>query len=233
MLARVTSYCAAFAIALFPCTAPLLAADTEHPSAKFSVAQSTAIPGRTLPPGSYSVRVVDHLSDRYILRVDGPSGHTLFLGVPSKSLLPDQKGEVTWSTPANGATYIRGWNFASLPTPLEFAYPKNDAVAVAKANNAPVTAIDPESEGILSQTDLSKDEMHVITLWLLTPTQVGPSAPAGIQAARLQQVASATHKPVVARLPHTAGMLPLVWLLGIASLFGALGLRTARFVSGR
>jgi len=232
MLARVASHCAALTLALFTCTAPLLAADTEHPSAKFSVSEATAIPGRTLSPGSYSVRVVDHLSDRYIMRVDGPSGHTLFIGVPSKDFPADSKGEITWSAPANGATYIRGWNFASLPAPLEFAYPKNDAVAIAKANNAHVTAIDPESEGILSKTELSKDEMHIITLWLLSPTQVGPDAPAGIQAARLQQVAS-LHKPVVARLPHTASAMPWVWLLGIFSLFGALSLRTARFVASR
>ncbi len=225
MIAKIASCC----IALVLGASSLLAADSNRPSAGFKVSDMTAIPGHTLAPGAYRIHVVDHLSDRYIVAVDGQGGkdRTLFIGIPTTDLPQGSQGEVQWKTPANGATYIRGWKFAGLPA-LEFAYPKNDAVAVAKANGTQVPAIDPESENMSTKASLSKDEMTVITLWLLSPTHVGPNTPGGIQATRYQQVASAAHRPAIAKLPHTAGTLPLVWLLGLVSLAGALGLRTAR-----
>ena len=227
---KLASCCTALALLVLGASTPLLAADSQHPEASFKVSDMTAVPGKTLPPGAYSIHIVDHLKDRYILRVDSAAAGTdaLFIGIPNKRLPHGSQGRILWNTPADGATYLRGWNFPTLPTPLEFAYPKNDAVAVAKANNAQVPAIDPESEGMVSKASLSKDEMQIITLWLLSPTTVGPNAPAGIQAARYQQVASVTHKPVVARLPHTASLLPWFWLIGTLSLAGAFGLRPAR-----
>ncbi len=221
MLARIAACCFALVVS----AGTLLASGVDRPSADFKVSQMTAVPGKTLAPGEYSIRVLDHLSDRYILRVDSANGagHTLFIGIPSTSL--SGKGEIAWQTPAEGAQYIRGWKFASLP-PLEFAYPKNDAVAVAKANGAQVPAIDPESDDMVSAANLSPDEMHIVTLWLLTPTAVGPKAPAGIQAKRLTELASA-RKPT-GKLPHTASDLPLFALLGAFSLAGAFGLRSAR-----
>ena len=232
---KLASCCTALTLLVLGASTPLLAADSQHPEASFKVSDMTAVPGKTLPPGTYSIHIVDHLKDRYIVRVEGASADgaaantsALFIGIPNKRLPHGSQGRILWNTPADGAIYLRGWNFPTLPTPLEFAYPKNDAVAVAKANNAQVPAIDPESEGIISKASLSKDEMHIITLWLLSPTTVGPNAPAGIQAARYQEVASVTHKPVVARLPHTASLLPWSWLIGTLSLAGAFGLRLAR-----
>ena len=231
---KAASCCIALALWVLGASTPLLAADQSHPEASFKVSDMTAVPGKTLPPGAYSIHIVDHLKDRYIVRVEGPANaSTLFIGIPNKSLPHSSQGKIVWSTPADGATYLRGWNFPTLPAPLEFAYPKADAVAVAKANNAQVPAIDPESEGMASKASLSKDEMQIITLWLLSPTKVGPGAPAGIQAARYQQVASAAHKPVVARLPHTASLVPLAWLLGMLSLAGAFSLRMTRLAEKR
>ncbi len=223
---------AACSLSLLLTGGSIFAAGADRPSANFKVSQMTAVPGKTLPPGSYTIRVLDHLSDRYILRVDSASGssHTLFVGLPGKGLDASAKGEIAWKTPAQGAQYIRGWKFASLP-PIEFAYPKNDAVAVAKANNAQVPAIDPESDNMVSAAKLSPDEMHIITLWLLTPTAVGPNSPAGISATRLTQLASA-RKPT-GKLPHTASALPLAGLLGVFSMLLALGARTLRPGEGR
>ena len=233
MLARITSA----SIALLLSATTMFAADSERPSARFKVTSPTAVPGRVLAPGSYTIHVVDHLSDRYIVSVDGPGGkdHTLFIGIPDKNSLGSSQGEQTWGTAVSGATYLKGWSFPSLPTALEFAYPKNDAVAVAKANNAQVPAIDPESEGILAKTSLSKDEMHIITLWLLSPTSVGPNTPGGVQATRYSQgqsqLASNAHRP--AKLPHTASLLPTFSLVGLLSLLLAMSLRAMRLAARR
>ena len=52
---------------------------------QFSVQENTQIPGATLKPGSYNIRIVDHLSDRMVLRVerDGKAQST-FLGAAGK-----------------------------------------------------------------------------------------------------------------------------------------------------
>jgi hypothetical protein len=207
----------------------LLAAGPERPSTTFHISDATGIPGHVLTPGAYTLQVIDHLSDRYVLKVSGkgdPQG-TVFLGIPNKDM-SGTTGVAYWKTPVEGATYMRGWDASSLPTPLVFAYPKNDAVAIAKANGAQVPAIDPASDGLVSKASLSRDEMHIITLWLLTPTSVGPNSPGGISAARYQQVARVERKPVIARLPHTASELPLIELLGLFALMGAAGLGTRR-----
>ncbi len=218
MLQRAFACCLAAAL-IAPC---LSAADSGRPTAGLKVSELTAVPGKTLAPGSYTIHVLDHLSDRYIVEVDSANKntHTLFIGIVGKSLTTAAPGEIKWPIAAGGAQAIRGWKFPSLPA-LEFAYPKNDAVAIAKANGTDVPAIDPESDNIQS-AQLTPDEEKIVTLWLLTPTAVSPTAPAGISAKKLSQVAAA-RKPV--KLPKTASELPLVALLGMLAFAGALGLR--------
>lgn len=217
--------------------------------AQFHVSQKTEVPGQTLKPGSYTIQVVDHLQDRFILRIASTTGAktALFIGVPSSELRTDSKfGPVVWSQDADGKTALRGFTFPDGKS-LEFVYPKAEAVDLAKANNTHVLAVDPKSEGKVEMPKLSADDMQLITLWLLTPTPVGPgeSGP-GIAAARYQpasqeasaqpsassspqQVASVRPlrplRPAIKSLPHTASSLPLLLLVGLVSLLGAVALR--------
>ncbi len=252
------------------------AADPTGATANFTVTQQTRVPGETLKPGDYTIRVVDHLSDRLIVRVDSANGktHSTFLGLQDPSLnRPSAPGAVTWENAAQKTTYLKGFFFPNTNTVVEFVYPKADAVAIAKSNQSKVPAIDPASEGKVADKNLSRDDMEVVTLWLLSSTTVGPSdsVPA-IKAEKYQQVASnepppqpadqlqgsrpvapvsstsnasvpsapsagvaptpvhqpRPRKPVVAALPHTGSSMPLVWLVGLVSLAGALTMRFLR-----
>lgn len=196
-------------------------------SAKLDVSQPTAIPGSVLEPGTYTLHIVDHLSDRYILGVEGPGKHASFLGIPNPALKA-ATGKVSWAKSPDDKQYLKGWNFAGSPGALEFVYPKDDAVALAKANQVRVAAIDPASEGRVSNNGLSKEDMQMVTLWLLSPTHVGPGDAGGIKAERYAQVAKLTQKPVVASLPHTAGILPLSCLIGLVALAMASGFTLRR-----
>ena len=253
-------------------TTTAFAADPTGASATFTVTQQTKVPGETLKPGDYTIRVVDHLSDRLIVRVDSTNGkiHSTFLGLRDASInAPSAPGVVTWENAAQKTTYLKGFLFPNTTSVVEFVYPKAEAVAIAKSNQSKVPAIDPASEGKVADKGLSRDDMEVVTLWLLSATTVGPndSVPA-IKAEKYQQVAAnepppqpaqqlqqsrqddaassntdaasttaaapisvrapRAHKPVVAALPHTASSMPLVWLVGLVSLFGALALRLFR-----
>lgn len=236
---RVSSftYVAAIAAAILPAVTASAQTGADQ-KAKFNVSQQTEVPGMTLQPGAYSIRVVDHLADRLIVRIDGPSGgtHSTFIGLPNTDLPKSSSGIIAFDSGPDGGSAARGFSFPGGKT-VEFVYPKADAVSLAKLNGTKVVAIDPASEGrvVNSTSGLSKDDMEVVTLWTLSSTKVSPNdaAPA-IKAARYQappsdQVASVAParkpKPVIARLPHTGSSLPLIALLMVFSLLGALGLR--------
>ncbi len=219
-------------LSVFAAASHLWAKPPATPTADFTLSHSSRIPGNTLQPGSYSIHVVNHLSDRVILTVDGVQGdlHTTFLGIPNSRInKPSSSGPVRWTNPVDGSEYLKGWYFPGASSVVEFVYPKAEAVAIATANPAKVPAIDPASEGKATDNTLSKSDMQLLTLWLLSFQQVGPGQQSpGIKAVRYQETASAAHKPVIAALPHTASQIPLVWLAGFCSLMAAVILRVFR-----
>ena len=151
---------------------------------QFTVTDKVRIPGKTLSSGDYTLRMVDRLTDRMILRVekDGKAQST-FLALPKSELSKAGSGPILFGTGSKLA--MRGF---ALPnkTVVEFVYPKAEAVTLAKANNTTVPAIDPASEG-RPPAGLSQDDLQEVTLWLLTPTLVGPEfGGTGIKAARYQ-----------------------------------------------
>jgi LPXTG-motif cell wall-anchored protein len=147
-------------------------------SAPLFIDAKTAVPGHTLEPGTYSIRIVDHLKDRYILRVDNDEGKALatFIGLHNPEFDPfvalHHQGPILWTGAPKGAAAMRGFAFPNGNT-LEFVYPKGEAVALAKLNSNSVPAIDPESEGRKPDPKLSPEDREVVTLWMLTATRVG------------------------------------------------------------
>ena len=209
-----------------------LAAPPTEPQT-FHVATQTKVPGMTLKPGNYSIRVVDKLSDRVIVRIDGANGgdHTTFIGISNPSIAkPSGPGIVPWTGSSDNSSYARGWFFPSSASVIEFVYPKAEAVKIAQQTDTKVPAIDPASEGRVADKNLSKDDMELVTLWLLSSTEVGAnsSGPA-IKAERFQQVASVRPpRPAIAALPHTASEQPVIWMMGGLALLGALGMGRLR-----
>jgi hypothetical protein len=209
-------------------TTSLLAAPATAPL-DFTLSTPSKIPGATLDPGSYTIRVVNQLSDRVILRVDGKNNpfHSIFIGIPNKEIKrPAAAGPVRWSAPSSDPGYLKGWYFPGTPSVVEFVYPKADALTIASSNPSKVPAVDPASEGKVTDNTLSQDDMQLLTLWLLSVEQVqsGNQAPA-VKAERYQIASFTPQKPLIQALPHTASQLPLIWLLGLCSILAALSLR--------
>ena len=225
-----------FILTLGVVISPLAAAGATGSASKFNVSEATEVPGLTLQPGSYSIHIVDHLAERYVVRVDDPqsNSHSTFLAIPNPNIpKPANAGEVSWTSAPGGKEYMRGWLFRGEPAVLEFVFPKDDAVAIAKSNEAKVPAIDPASEGRPADIKgLSKSDLELVNLWLLSSTHVGPGdASGGIKAEHYQQVASASNKPKIGRLPQTGSNLPLIALLGALSFIAAFGVRFYRPVA--
>ncbi len=212
--------------------AALWAASPATPSTDFTLSNPSHVPGATLQPGTYSIHVVNRLSDRVILKVDSPNGsvHLMFIGIPNGKIeKPAGSGPVKWANSSDGTTYIKGWYFPGSSSVVEFVYPKADAVAIATSNPSKVPAVDPASEGKVTDNTLSQDDMQLLTLWLLSLEQVGPGGAPSIKAARYE-TASVSQKPAIKALPHTASWLPWVWLTGLCSLIAA---GTLRFIASQ
>ena len=164
-------------------------------SATFRVDHATEVPGGVLKPGQYTVHIVDSLADRMIVRIDGNDSKTslLMLGVHGNQA---GSGAVTqeWQNHVTGKHAIRGFAIPGSNN-VELVYPKNEAVAIANANDASVVAIDPASEGRPELSKLSSADMQIVNLWLLTPVRVAPgtaSAQKGIEAKHYEGTASTT-----------------------------------------
>ena len=192
---------------------PMMAAGTSSadpglPSASFSVQNSTQIPGKTLKSGTYSIRIVDHLHDRMIISVEQANGKaTVFLALPTSSLAkPSTGGAILVKGGPDAKAALRGFAFPD-GTVAEFVYPKAEAVSLAKANDTTIPAIDPASEGkSASPGGLSSQDMQEVTLWMLTPTTVGPNdTTAAIKAERYQQTATASTPTTTPVRPSGSG----------------------------
>jgi hypothetical protein len=207
---------------------PLFAAPPTSVS-EFTLSAPSKIPGATLDPGSYTIRVVNRLSDRVILRIDGKGSavHSTFIGINNGHLAkPASTGPIRWSASPDGTAYLKGWYFPGSTSVVEFVYPKAEALAIASSNPSKVLAVDPASEGKVADNTLSQDDMQLLTLWLLSvqPVGSGNQAPA-VKAERYQTASFTPQKPVIKALPHTASLVPLLWLIGFLSIITAASLR--------
>lgn len=206
----------------------LSAAPIAAPS-DFTLSKAVKIPGATLEPGSYAIRIINRLSDRVILQIDSKTGavHSTFIGIPNNRIAkPSVRGPVQWSTPSDGPAYIKGWYLPGMSSVVEFVYPKVEALAIASSNPSKVPAVDPASEGKVADSTLSQNDMQLLTLWLLSVPQVqSGDQTASVKAERYEPASFASQKPAIKALPHTASNLPLIWLLGVLSLIAAASLR--------
>ena len=185
-------------VCLVLCGTGMARADVK--SASLNVDQATEVPGGQLKPGTYTIGVVDSLNDRVVLHIDDNSGktHLTFLGV-AKPTADGQNGShaVQWNTGASHKHFLRGYDFGS--DYVEFVYPKLAAVAIAKANNAGVVAIDPKSENRPELKKLTSQDRQMVTLWMLTPVEVGPSH--GIEAKHYAAIETTTSDANAASAP--------------------------------
>lgn len=174
--------------------APTLAHAADS-SATFRVDKATQVPGGVLKPGQYTVHIVDSLSDRMIVRIDGNESKTSLLMLGVHGSQPTMGGVAQeWQKNVTGKHALRGF---SLPgnSEVELVYPKNEAVAIANANDSSVVAIDPASEGRPDLSKMSTPDMQIVNLWLLTPVRVGPggnTAQTGIEAKHYEGSGSGT-----------------------------------------
>jgi LPXTG-motif cell wall-anchored protein len=192
----------------------------------------------TLQPGTYVMVLVNSLSDRHIVQVfDQTETHviTTILAIPNYRLRATGKTVFQyWEVPAGQPKALRAWFYPGDNFGQEFAYHKRAAVEIAAYVKTPVPAIAIDTA--------SADELKTAPLVIvdesgktsqLAQVNVLPqlTAPEPVQTAQAAQRPEPAPAPAPEQtLPHTASAMPLLGLIGLASLllFAALGFRSRR-----
>ncbi len=107
------------------------------------------IPGATLPAGTYTFEIADPDTARHVIRVsekDSGKHIGLFMTIPNDRRDPPSDNLVMFSErPAGSPQAIQVWFYPGDRIGEEFVYPKNQAMAIAKANHNKVLATETAS----------------------------------------------------------------------------------------
>ena len=189
-----------------------------------------------LPAGTYVFKLLDSQGDRNIVQIfnkDQTVVYATILAIPNYRLRVTDKTVVTFrERPAGEPEALRAWFYPGQNFGQEFVYPKAQAIVLAKETNTPVLFTPAELPVEVAEPVQTVDHPVVVQLkqapvMAIQPTGeqvevatvVTPPPPAEVTpAAEPVQVAAA-------ELPQTASYLPLIGLLGLLALAGALVLR--------
>jgi hypothetical protein len=223
-------------IALLGATlAPFLNADQWDKKTVFTVTEAIQLPHTVLQPGTYVFKLADSPSDRHIVQIfnaDQSQVIATILAIPNYRLQPTDKSDFRfWETPAGNPRAMRAWFYPGDNFGQEFAYPKMKSIEIAKITRTPVPTVLVEKEevdiAVLKTAPVvivdEKGDEKPLKMEEVLVAKNEPLAKLAPVAAFEPQATPAESTPQT--LPSTASSLPLMGLVGLASL-AAFGLMT-------
>jgi hypothetical protein len=192
---------------------PRAGADEWNKKTVMTFSQPVEIPGQILPAGTYTIKLVDLASERHVVQfldADGKKVIATVLAIDDWRLRPTGQTVVKFAErTGDNPEALKAWFYPGDNFGQEFVYPKHRAIELAVATKQPVPAL---------AEDVTPADLKTAPLVAVTPEEkevpveevIATTPPAAEQTAPL--VAQNTS------LPKTASSLPLIALLGIASL---------------
>ncbi len=193
-----------------------------------------------LPAGTYVFKILDSQSDRHIVQIfnkDETAIYATILAIPNYRLKATDKTVITFrERPAGEPEALRAWFYPGRNWGEEFVYPKARAIQLAKDANTPVLFTPAELPVEVAEPIRTADAPVVVELKRVPIMAIRPTGEE-VQLAEVVTAPPAEPETVVAmappaepvrekQLPDTAGTLPLIGLIGVTLLVGALGVRT-------
>jgi len=133
---------------------PSAMADQWNKKTYITVNEAIQVPGKTLQPGRYVMRLLDSPSNRHIVQIFNEREdqlQTTVLAIPNYRLQPTGKTEFQWwETPAGQPRALRAWFYPGDNFGQEFAYPKSEAMAIAASTNNQVPVSYAENQADLA-----------------------------------------------------------------------------------
>jgi hypothetical protein len=209
--------------------APRALADESDQKTIFTFSGPVEIPGQVLSTGTYVFKLADSSSNRNIVQVFSKNEKHLygtFLAIPDARLQPAGKPIITFDeTPAGSPEAVRAWFYPGDTYGHQFVYPKPKAVALAKANNTPVPSMPAELAANTMKPAASVKAPQVVAM-SQAPLKAQKPNEEEVEIAEVF-IAPDPAQQLPATLPATGSPVPLMGLIGLASLAAALGLRFA------
>jgi hypothetical protein len=205
-------------------------ADDWNKKTVMTFSQPVEIPGQILPAGTYTIKLVDIASERHVVQfldADGIKVIATVLAINNWRLQPTGETVVKFAERAgDNPEALRAWFYPGDNFGQEFVYPKKRAIELAIATKEPVPAIasvetpaDLKTATIVAETPEQK-EVPVAEVIATTP-------PPATEEAKPLVAQNTTPAPMAEteRLPKTASEVPLIALLGLASLGAAFAVK--------
>jgi hypothetical protein len=241
LIRKVALACVAGALATVPLTA---AAQTgpRNQDTYFTFSQPVELPNTTLPAGRYFFQLMDRDSNRHIVKVmneDRTELHTTLLAIPFYTNdRPSDEPQVRFmetpaggngSSAAAGTNAIKVWFYPGRTVGHEFIYPRQQAMRIAQRTGDSVLTTKTETAQVaetVADADLARVDRAGADSTVAMRTE--PDAPAAETARAEPAPAPAERDTMRTALPSTASMLPLLAVIGVASLAGSRWLRRSR-----
>ena len=231
-----TMFCLALIGATF---VPSAKADDHNRETILTFSQPIEIPPvhltgyRVLPAGTYVFKVLDSSSDRQIVQIFNEKKTKIFatiMAIENYRLQPTNKSVITFNESVGGRPQaIRAWFYPGQNFGGEFVYPKARAAELAKATNLPVLEMPTPAKEEVAKPEEARAELERAPVTAVRPSgeevelaQVVTPPPAEALVAQNTPAPTPAAEP---KLPTTASPLPLIALLGLLALGGALTLR--------
>ncbi|MHB8501913.1 MAG: hypothetical protein ACYDCG_16620 [Candidatus Acidiferrales bacterium] len=202
-------------------------ADTWNKKTVVTFNQPVEIPGRVLPAGTYTFKLLDSPSDRHIVQIFNADGSEIIatvLAINDYRLQPTGDTVMKFNErPGDSPEALRAWFYPGDNFGQEFVYPKVRAIELAKTEHivVPAVAADTLDDNAIKTSPIiaitpDQKEVEVVTVIETTPPVAATETPAPAKAAPVAEAEE---------LPHTAGNMPLIALLGGLAISLAIGLK--------
>jgi hypothetical protein len=223
---------------------PNAMADQWNKKTILTVNEPIQVPGKVLQPGKYVMKLMDSPSNRHIVQIYNEREdqlQTTVLAIPNYRMEPTGNTQFQWwETPAGQPKAMRAWFYPGDNFGQEFAYPKTEAVSIAKANteNVPTTYAENESDlttARVGTVDKSGTEMELDRKTYSEPAQTAQAAPepapqaapapAPTENTQIAQNRLPDESTRARTLPTTGSEMPLFGMMGFLALGAGVAVR--------
>lgn len=195
-------------------------ADELNKKTVLTFSQPVEIPGQVLPAGTYTFKLMDSPSDRHIVQIFNEDGSQIIatvLAINNYRLQPTSDTVVKFAERSGDKPEaLKAWFYPGNNFGQEFVYPKQRAIQLATTTKEPVPAL---------TTETVPADLTTVPIVAVTPEQKIEPVSDVIQTT--PPVAEKDPAPMTEtkQLPKTASPVPLIALLGLASLGFAFALK--------
>ena len=148
--------------ALLACTVPGAYAGQWNKLTRLEVGETIQVPGATLPPGNYVVKLADSPANRHIVRFfneDQSKVLATVLAIPNQRMQPTGETELAfYETPAGEPEALRAWFYPGDTFGQEFVYPKQQADQIAGKTQRNVPTMGDEDARMLNRSANPTDD---------------------------------------------------------------------------